>query len=246
MRIDEQREALTILEDLGGGLLAGASARALAEDDLRSGDRLGARQEAERILDHIGVLRRNGEIQSPTHVESATIPKSILSLAGEYFVAAELSRWGFMAAITYGSAKRVDIQVTNPTNRRLLWIEAKTTQRVRPASNGNAANARWVVNPTQLGDPTEGSATVEDEVGADFYVFVLLKPQADERPRYFVATREEVLAGVKQSRDRYNERRAAKGKEPFAGKGVPGVTLDQLVAAGFENGWGKIVQRLTA
>ena len=176
----------------------------------------------------------------------ATIPKSILSLAGEYFVAAELSRWGFMAAITYGSAKCVDIQVTNPANRRLVWIEAKTTQRARPVQDDaeSGEDARWVVNATQLGDPIEGEPSKDGMDGADFYVFVPLKPRSDGRPRYFVATREEVLAGVKQSRDRYNERRAARGDGPFVGKGVPGVTLRQLAAAGCEGAWSKIVERL--
>ena len=171
--------------------------------------------------------------------QSATIPKNILSLAGEYFVAAELSRWGFLASITYGSAKSVDIQVTNPANRRLVWIEAKTTQKLRGTKDGD--DARWVVNATQLGDSVEGDPSASSEIGADFYVFVLIKPRADGRPRYFIATREEVLEGVKQSRERYNARRASKGKGPFEGKGVPGVTLKQLVALNYEDAWSKIV-----
>jgi hypothetical protein len=49
-------------------------------------------------------------------------------VAGEYFVAAELSRRGFIASITLRSARGIDILVAHPNGSRFLGIQVKTNQ----------------------------------------------------------------------------------------------------------------------
>jgi hypothetical protein len=159
------------------------------------------------------------------------IPTYVLGLAGEYFVAAELSRWGYQVSITYGAAKRVDLQVVNRSNRRLLWIETKTTQNYRPESTRSGKpvieHAQWPINPR------------EDAEGEDFYVFVLLSPKSSIPPRYFVCIRKEVIEAYQVGVSEYNVRRREAGKSDYDKVGVPTVALRHI--QGHENRWDKIV-----
>ena len=49
-------------------------------------------------------------------------------VAGEYFVAAELSRRGFIASITLRNTRGIDILVAHANGRRFLGIQVKTNQ----------------------------------------------------------------------------------------------------------------------
>jgi hypothetical protein len=58
--------------------------------------------------------------------------QSILTgVAGEYFVAAELSRLGYIASITLRNTKGIDILATNQKGTRSITIQCKTTQTTR-------------------------------------------------------------------------------------------------------------------
>jgi len=167
------------------------------------------------------------------------IPSYILGLAGEYYVSAELSRWGYQASITYGAAKRVDIQVVNPRNRRLLWVETKSTQNYRKAGvragREIIEHAQWPIKP-------RGGNDAEEEPGEDFYVFVLIIPKSTIPPRFFICSREETLNAYQQGLEEYNERRHQAGKPAYDKVGVPNVALRHIVE--FENKWGKIIEAL--
>ena len=76
-------------------------------------------------------------------------------VAGEYFVAAELSRLGFITSVTLKNAKGIDILVTDENAQIFIGIQVKTTQNKRKG---------WVLNQKS-----------EDFFGKDlFYVFVIL------------------------------------------------------------------------
>src|SRR5918911_905978 len=49
-------------------------------------------------------------------------------VAGEYFVAAELSRRGYIASITLRNTRGVDVLVTNTAATRTVSIQVKTNQ----------------------------------------------------------------------------------------------------------------------
>lgn len=53
--------------------------------------------------------------------------KSQIGLAGEFYVLAQLSARGFIATLTLGHTKGVDILVTNQEINRLFKVEVKTT-----------------------------------------------------------------------------------------------------------------------
>lgn len=60
--------------------------------------------------------------------ESKKISTGLSGVAGEYFVAAELSRLGYLASITMRNAKGVDILVTNMNATSTAAIQVKTRQ----------------------------------------------------------------------------------------------------------------------
>lgn len=49
-------------------------------------------------------------------------------VAGEYFVAAELSRRGFIASVTLRNAQGIDILATKPGSADIIGIQVKTNQ----------------------------------------------------------------------------------------------------------------------
>ena len=88
-------------------------------------------------------------------------------VSGEYFVAAELTRRGYIASITLRNTKGVDILASNAAASRTVGIQVKTHQ-----GQGRA----WVLN---VKAETYHSPSL-------FYVFVCLRG-LEELPEFFVA-----------------------------------------------------------
>ena len=55
------------------------------------------------------------------------ISKQLLGVTGEYYVAAEISRRGYLAAITLRNSDSVDMLVSNINGDKLFSIQVKTT-----------------------------------------------------------------------------------------------------------------------
>ena len=56
------------------------------------------------------------------------LSKGITGIAGEYFVAGELSRRGFMASITLRNNDSIDIHASNLVDNKIFAIQVKTSQ----------------------------------------------------------------------------------------------------------------------
>ncbi|RMD61095.1 aspartate ammonia-lyase [Candidatus Parcubacteria bacterium] len=97
---------------------------------------------------------------------SNKLPKGLTGVAGEYFVAAELSRLGYVASITLRNTKGIDILVSNATATRQIAIQVKANQGNKP---------EWVLNK-------KAESFYSDNL---FYVFVNLK-SPDERPDFYI------------------------------------------------------------
>lgn len=108
--------------------------------------------------------------------EAEKITSILTGVAGEYFVAAELSRRGFVASITMRNSRGFDILATNENASRTVTIQVKTNQYSRP---------EWMLN-----DKAERSFSDDW-----FYVFVILN-RPDERPHYHVVPSKEVAAQI--------------------------------------------------
>ncbi|WP_082374067.1 hypothetical protein [Ardenticatena maritima] len=97
---------------------------------------------------------------------SNKLPKGLTGVAGEYFVAAELSRLGYVASITLRNTRGIDILVSNATATRQVAIQVKTNQKSKP---------EWVLNK-------KVETFYSDNL---FYVFVNLK-SPNERPDFYI------------------------------------------------------------
>lgn len=106
------------------------------------------------------------------------IPPLLAGVAGEYFVAAELSRRGYIASISLRNTRGIDILATNAAASRTITIQCKTNQRGKKA---------WVLNEKCEGyhSPTH------------FYVFVALG-SPDSRPTYHIVPSEAVARFVSE------------------------------------------------
>lgn len=94
-------------------------------------------------------------------------PSSQLAgVAGEYFVAAELSRRGFIASITMRNSPGIDILATNLKAKRTVTIQCKTSR---------SSSSSWI-----LSDKAEDFTPINH-----FYVFVRLG-EAEDRPAYHI------------------------------------------------------------
>ena len=97
---------------------------------------------------------------------ASKIPMILAGVAGEYFVAAELSRRGWIASISLRNTRGIDILVTNQKASRSITIQCKTTQKKEKS---------WMLN-----EKSENFFSNDH-----FYVFVNLN-KVSERPSYHI------------------------------------------------------------
>jgi hypothetical protein len=104
-------------------------------------------------------------------------------VAGEYFVAAELSKRGCIASITLRNTRGIDILASNADATKTVSIQVKTRQ-------GKGRN--WVLNEKG-----------EDYHAADlFYVFVNLRG-VNDRPEFFVVPSLVVASFIKNNHKKW-------------------------------------------
>jgi len=106
----------------------------------------------------------------------ADLTHGLSGSAGEYYVAAELSRLGFIATLTNRSSEGIDILAAKPRSGKAIKIQVKTTQGAKP---------RWLMNEKH-----------EKDLGKNFfYVFVKLKAHG-ARPDFYVVSSKRVASEV--------------------------------------------------
>ena len=99
-------------------------------------------------------------------------------VSGEYFVAAELSRRGYVATLTLRNTRGIDVLASNRDATKSVGIQVKTCQGTR---------ANWMLNKKAEADLAENL----------FYVFACLPPSA--LPLFYVVPREVVAKYVRDS-----------------------------------------------
>jgi hypothetical protein len=115
----------------------------------------------------------------------------LTGIAGEYFVAAELTRRGYIASITLRNTRGVDILCSNMDASRSVGIQVKT--------NWNA-NRAWVLHK-------KAESYFADNL---FYVFVTLNDSKRE-PDYFIVPSETVALYIKTSHSAWLKAPGRKG-----------------------------------
>ena len=125
-------------------------------------------------------------------MSSNKLPKGLSGIAGEYFVAGELSRLGYIASITLRNTRGIDILVSNITATRQIAIQVKTNQGSKPG---------WVLNK-------KAETFYADNL---FYVFVNLKGP-EERPDFYIVPSKVVADFVWNDHQKWLETPGKKGQ----------------------------------
>lgn len=132
----------------------------------------------------------NIEISKPNRTEK--ISGILTGVSGEYFVAAELSRRGYISSVTLKNTKGIDILVTNESAKRTIGIQVKTNQTNRRA---------WVLNKN-----------AEEFYANDlYYVFVNLIG-INQLPEYYIVPSRIVANWIKVDYQKWFETPGKKGQ----------------------------------
>ncbi len=102
------------------------------------------------------------------------LSKNITGISSEFFVAAELSRRGYIVTLTFGNTKAIDLLVVK--DNTTVAIQVKGIQRKKSIC--------WNLKRTSI------------RMGM-IYVFVNLNSDTLSQPEYFVLTSEEIKAHLK-------------------------------------------------
>ncbi len=113
-------------------------------------------------------------------------------VSGEYFVAAELSRRGYMCSITLKNTKGIDVLVSNENSKKLVGVQVKTNNSNRKA---------WVLNK-------KAEELSEDNF---IYVFTNLK-ELDQLPDYYIVPSQIVAKYVKKEHKEWLNTPGEKGQ----------------------------------
>lgn len=105
------------------------------------------------------------------------ISKSLTGVSGEYFVAAELSRRGYIASLTLRNSKGIDVLVANEEGTKTLGIQVKTNQN---------SESSWVLS------------IKNEDYNSDnlIYIFVNLN-DVNDMPSYYIVSSKDVAEYIK-------------------------------------------------
>ena len=113
--------------------------------------------------------------------EREPLTNVLTGVAGEYFVAAELSKRGYIASITLRNSKGVDILCSNSTAAKSVGIQVKTNR---------SSDAHWILNKK-----------CENYFAKNlFYVFVSLNDN-QKAPNFYIVPSKVVAKAIKESHD---------------------------------------------
>lgn len=125
-------------------------------------------------------------------MENEKLSNILSGISGEYFVAAELSRRGFITTLTLKNTKGVDILASDEEAIKTIAIQVKTT---------NKSKNEWV-----LSEKSESFVSSNH-----FYVFVRLN-KFGESPTYHIVPSGELAEDIKSSHQIWLDTPAKDGK----------------------------------
>ena len=121
------------------------------------------------------------------------LSRQISGIAGEYYVAAELSRRGYIAAITLRNSDNVDILVSNQNGEKTISVQVKTTQNKR----------KWIL-----------SKKVEKDIVLNkFYVFVNIPIEEGLPPEYYITKANDLATWIYAGHRKWLNEPGTKGQK---------------------------------
>lgn len=143
-----------------------------------------------------------------------------LSIAGEFYVAAQLQRYEVHAVVTYGNAKKADVVVFSSESKRYLEIEVKST-----------GENKWVIG---------GRVPEKSEKP---WVLVFFPEETLDPPEFYILTQAEMNGILTLEQNDYFEKYKMKHGEDYGDR--PGVTsIKKKDIVQFKNKWDTIFNQL--
>lgn len=115
-------------------------------------------------------------------VQKSPLTTTLSGISGEYFVAAELSRRGYVASLTLRNTRGIDLLVSNADATKSVGIQVKTKQ---------GRGADWMLNQKVEGDTAENL----------YFVFVTLNGL--DSPEYYVVPKKVVAKFSRENHARW-------------------------------------------
>jgi len=115
----------------------------------------------------------------------AKLSNILTGVSGEYFVAAELSRLGYIASISLRNTRGIDILCSNSDASKHISIQVKTTKKSRNS---------WMLD----------KKSEEYYSTKHFYVFVSLG--GNEHPKFFIVPSKIVANYIKSDHQKMDKR----------------------------------------
>jgi hypothetical protein len=146
--------------------------------------------------------------------------KYFLSMAGEFFVAAQLNRLKIPATVSYGNAKKADIIAFNEGRNSFVSIEVKASSK-----------GKWVIGE-RVPEPSD-----------KIWIFVHIPEIEDKSPEFYIMTQKEIHTVLKIKEIEYwNNYKNKHGKEYGDKKGV--ASMIKNLAVPYRDKWDIIKQAL--
>jgi hypothetical protein len=123
--------------------------------------------------------------------QRSRLSTGLSGVAGEYFVAAELSRRGYVASLTLRNTRGIDILASNTDATKSVGIQVKANQ---------GSGKEWMLNQK-----------IENDIATNlFFVFIRLNDLA--APEYYIVPRAAVARYVKENHKRWLDTPGRKGQ----------------------------------
>lgn len=121
------------------------------------------------------------------------ISKQLCGISGEYYVAAEFSRRGYLAAITLRNSDGVDILVSDIKGEKTFSIQVKTTQNKR----------KWILTQKVEKDYSENK----------YFIFVNIPSDLNILPEYYIINSEHLAKNIYQGHRSWLKEPGINGKK---------------------------------
>ena len=124
-------------------------------------------------------------------VQRSPLSTTLSGISGEYFVAAELSRRGYVASVTLRNTKGIDILASNVNATKSVGIQVKTKQ---------GTGKDWVLNKK-----------VESQTATNLF-FVFVRLNGLKTAEYYIVPRTDVAAFARKFHDQWLSGKRRDGK----------------------------------
>lgn len=146
--------------------------------------------------------------------------KLLTGIAGAHYVAAELSKLGYLATMTSRNTEGIDILASNRDGSKVVSLQIK-------ASSNKQYTRSWILSEKQENHYSKSL----------FYVFVDLNIDTEERPDFYIVPSKIVADYIKKTHQKWLKTPGKKGKKHKNTDMRLFEIYDDKIAKKYHNNW---------